>query len=243
MKKKLCLTILVAVFAAVLATSAAAESDRSGETAPPAASASESDIRTAEVGDILCFGAFEQDNDAANGKESIEWIVLEKEDDRLFVISKYALFAMGYHHENAVTTWETCTLRAWLNGEFLDEAFSAGEQARILTVAVPPAESPKYHTDPGNATEDKLFLISIADLNQYFPTDSDRECQPTAYACANGAQANESNGNCWWWLRSPGIAQNCAARVNCYGSLRNSGPPVSSYYSCVRPAMWIETGS
>ena len=147
---------------------------------------------------------------------------------------------MGYHERNTEVTWETCSLRAWLNGEFLNEAFSAEEQMRIHTVTVEPAESPKYHTDPGNATEDQIFLISIAELEQYFPTDADRECKPTAYAIAVGAETKETNGNCWWWLRSLGINRACAARVNCYGSLRNSGPPVSSYYSAVRPAMWIE---
>lgn len=192
------------------------------------------------VGDSFFFGHFEQDNDETNGKEEIQWLVLEKEDNRIFVISKYALFAQGYNEVNTNVSWETCTLRACLNSTFLDEAFSAEEQAQIPTVTVPPAESPKYRTDPGNATEDKVFLISIRDLEKYFPTDSDRECMPTAYALANGAKAKEVNGNCWWWLRSPGIAQNCAARVNCYGSLRNSGPPVSSDYSCVRPAMWID---
>ena len=43
------------------------------------------------IGEILSFGAYEQDNNTSNGKEEIEWIVLDKKDDRMLVISRYAL--------------------------------------------------------------------------------------------------------------------------------------------------------
>ena len=198
------------------------------------------DAQKLQAGDVYTFGRFEQDDDETNGPEAIEWLVLEKEDDRILVISRYALFAMACHDVNKKITWENCTLRAYLNGVFPDEAFSAEEQARILTVTVPPAESPKTHTAYGNETEDRVFLLSITDLDNYFPTDAERECRPTAYALAHGAKAKETNGNCWWWLRLPGAGSNLAPRVNCYGSLRAYGPPVTSDYSCVRPVMWID---
>ena len=198
------------------------------------------DAQKLQVGDLYVFGHFEQDDDETNGPEEIEWLVLKKEDDRILAISRYALFAMACHEINRKITWEDCTLRAHLNGAFLDEAFSAGEQERILTVTVPPAESPKTRQAVGNATEDKVFLLSITDLDEFFPTDAERECRPTAYALAHGAKAKETNGNCWWWLRLPGAGSNLAPRVNCYGSLRAYGPPVTSGYSCVRPALWID---
>ena len=36
-------------------------------------------------GDIVTFGAYEQDNDASNGKEPIEWIVLEELERYLII--------------------------------------------------------------------------------------------------------------------------------------------------------------
>ena len=34
------------------------------------------------MGDYVFFGTYEQDNDTANGKEGIEWLVLAKENNR-----------------------------------------------------------------------------------------------------------------------------------------------------------------
>ena len=193
-----------------------------------------------EVGSVLTLGAWEQDGDETNGPEPIEWLVLKTEPGRALVLSRYGLFAAGYHDVNVKVTWEDCALRATLNGAFFDAAFGGAERGRILTVTVPPAESIRSKRVLGSATEDRLFLLSIAELDELLPTDAERECRPTAWALAHGAQAKEANGNGWWWLRSPGGGSDFAPRINCYGSLR-AYTPVTSWYSCARPAMWIET--
>ena len=61
-------------------------------------------------------------------------------------------------------TWETCSLRKWLNDEFVNEAFSKKEQKYIPTVTVPAHKNPKYDTDPGKATKDKVFLLSAVEV-------------------------------------------------------------------------------
>lgn len=48
-------------------------------------------IKTANVGDIIVFGTYEQDNNISNGKENIKWLVLAKENNRVLVISDKAL--------------------------------------------------------------------------------------------------------------------------------------------------------
>ena len=48
-------------------------------------------IKTANVGDIIVVGTYEQDNNTSNGKELIEWLVLAKENNRVLVISDKAL--------------------------------------------------------------------------------------------------------------------------------------------------------
>ena len=196
-------------------------------------------IKRAEVGDTVYFGTYDQDNDTSNGKEKIEWQVLAKENNRVLVISKYALDCQPYNKEYKYVTWEYCTLRTWLNGTFLNSAFSEKEQAAIAQATVTADENPEYDTEPGNATTDKVFLLSIDEANKYFSSDSARQCKPTAYAAANGAYERDS-GNCWWWLRSPGSYQEYAADVYDGGYVGCYGRSVNYAFIAVRPALWID---
>ena len=200
-------------------------------------------LKIAKVGDYVAFGAYEQDNNTSNGKEDIEWLVLEVKDGKALVISKYALDRKPYNASYTDVTWETCTLRKWLNKEFINAAFSADEKAMIPTVTVPADKNPDYSTNPGNATQDQVFLLSIAEANKYCSSDSARRCEPTDYAVANGAWESDS-GNCWWWLRSPGYVQNFAAIVYDCGDVNF----YDYYYDsindiAVRPALWIDLNS
>ena len=77
-------------------------------------------LSRAKIGSHVVFGKYEQDDDASNGKEPIEWIVLAKEKDRALLISKYGLAAQQYNTEWTDETWETCSLRKWLNETFLN---------------------------------------------------------------------------------------------------------------------------
>ena len=43
------------------------------------------------VGSIIKYGYYEQDNDLSDGKEEIEWLVLNKTGNKVYVISKYVL--------------------------------------------------------------------------------------------------------------------------------------------------------
>ncbi len=196
-------------------------------------------LKIAKTGDYVFFGAYEQDNNTSNGKENIEWLVLEVKDGRALVISKYALDCKPYNTSKIDVTWETCSLRKWLNNDFLTAAFSADERAMIPTVTVSADKNPKYSTDPGNATQDQVFLLSIAEVNKYFGSDSARQCKPTDHAVANGAWESDS-GNCWWWLRSPGGTQNSAADVGNVGGVSESGYRVDGDSGAVRPALWID---
>ena len=193
-------------------------------------------IKSVNVGDIYKFGSYEQDNNKSNGQEEIEWVVLEKDVNKILVISKYALDSKPYNESDANVTWETCTLRKWLNSSFINAAFSADEKAMIPTVTVSADKNPKYNTNPGNATQDQVFLLSITDANKYFNADSARQCKPTDYAVANGAY--ESNGgNCYWWSRTLGFGQECAVSVDYYGIFQHGDLIYNS--NGIRPALWI----
>ena len=201
-------------------------------------------LKNPKVGDIVYFGAYEQDNNTSNGKELIEWLVLAKEKNRILVISDKALDFQTYNSSITSVTWETCTLRKWLNTDFVNDAFSDGEKAMIPTVTVSADNNPQYDTDPGNATKDKVFLLSIVEAEKYFTSDEARECVPTEYAISNGACTSDSytkggKATCWWWLRSPGYDQYDAAGVHVDGDVHELGLCVSGGGDAVRPAMWI----
>ena len=196
-------------------------------------------LRNINVGEYIMFGEYEQDNDISNGLEDIEWLVLDVKDDKALVISKYALDCMPYSTTSFDITWATCSIRVWLNKDFLNSYFSVDEQNMIPTVTVSADRNPKHDTNPGASTQDKIFLLSIKEVNEYFITDFAKQCEPTAYAVAHGAVQN-SNGNCWWWLRTPGESRSYASNVNYFGYVAEQGDSVDFEYNTVRPAMWVE---
>ena len=190
------------------------------------------------VGDYVEFGAYEQDNDTSNGKETIEWLVLAKEDGKALLISRCGLDCQQYNTEDAVVTWKTCTLRTWLNGTFMNSAFTIADQGLIATTTVSADANPIYNTYSGNDTNDKIFLLSINETNKYFNSNDERKCQPTAYAKEHVAWTNDA-GCCWWWLRSCGSSSLSAALVFSSGDVGSGGTSVSCTYVAVRPALWI----
>ena len=195
-------------------------------------------LRQAEVGSIVQFGIYEQDN----GKEPIEWVVLEKNGNALLVISKNALDCKPYNEERTDITWESSSLRTWLNSSFLHKAFSNKEIKHIASTDVKADRNPEYDTDAGRDTQDQVFLLSISEAEQYFSSDSERKCICTAYAKKQGAYSN-SNGPCWWWLRSPGYYGDYAARVLDGGSVYSFGVDVFADNTCIRPVLWINLNS
>ncbi|NLV34528.1 MAG: serine/threonine protein kinase, partial [Clostridiaceae bacterium] len=198
-------------------------------------------LKSSEVGSYIYFGEYEQDNNTSNNKESIEWQVLAKENNRFLVVSRYALDCKEYNETYKTVTWETCTLRTWLNGSFYDNAFSSSEKAMILSSTIANENNPEYGTAGGNKTTDRVFLLSISEAQKYFSSDYERRTEATAYAVKNGVWVYDSDSDCClWWLRSPGYSSNRAASVDRDGSVDYTGNYVLDVYRAVRPAMWID---
>ena len=196
-------------------------------------------IKSPRVGDYVNYGSYEQDNNTANGKEPIEWRVLDVKDGKALLISKYALDAKAYEESGKPITWETCTLRQWLNSDFLNEAFSDKEQSAIETATVNVSANREYYsTDPGNDTQDKVFLLSLDEAKEYITKYDDRACVPTDYAIGKGAET--TGGNCRWWLRTLSLhCQYAAFSVNYDGTFLDEY--VNHGDVSVRPAIWIDT--
>lgn len=193
-----------------------------------------------EIGSIFTYGSYEQDGFSSDGRELIEWVVLDKADGKALLLSNQAIDCVPYNNQNVGCTWATCSLRKWLNDTFYKKAFSTEEREWILKSRVAAHENPDSSTNPGMDTDDYIFLLSVNEVKQYLSNDSDRMCSPTEYAVTQGAFRNESLGTCWWWLRTPGNTSQDASSVNSDGTIDTDDGSVNSGKGCVRPAMWVQ---
>ncbi len=195
----------------------------------------------ASVGFSVYFGFYEQDNDTTNGKEKIEWKVIAQEKDKVLLLSEKNLDCIPYNLIDEIVTWESCSLRSWLNTEFFNTAFTVDEQDAILTSEIITNDNSMYKTKGGDAVRDKLFLLSIEEANRYFDSDAARITKNTSYAVEKNA-FNSTDGEGWWWLRSPGLSGNIASTINYSGAVDEYGNFVFSLGGCIRPAFWINQG-
>ena len=193
-----------------------------GQSAPAKAAVSLQNPTTNGNGvttwDCIYFGNYYQSNSST--KEPIKWQVLSVHGNDAFLLADQNLDAKPYNEEDTDVTWATCTLRTWLNGTFLNTAFTSAEQAAIKNTTVVNDDNPYYDTEGGENTTDKVYLLSIAEasntaygFNGEFNTRSEtRMAKNTVYAKERGAwtsTSTEYEGNGDWWLRSPGNSSAC----------------------------------
>lgn len=195
------------------------------------------------VGDLLTLGVYEQDNDPATAPEPIEWQVLAVEEGRALLISRYSLDSRQFNSEWTVSNWAECSLRAWLNEDFLQTAFTAGEQALILDTLVSTPANMSYKTPGGPDVTDRLFILSVEEARQYLKSGPARKAQATPWAVEQQIyvkQTGANTGNSPWWLRTIGQGSNTAVYVKEDGNILFKGIDVDYYSNGVRPAMWVD---
>lgn len=192
-----------------------------------------------EIGDIVTYGNYEQDGFYSNGEETIEWIVIARDrDNHALLLSRYCLDALPYNEDGGDVTWEDSSIRAWLNGEFLESAFGGDPNGFICTAECRTKDG-RSGTDGGENTTDRIFLLAVDEVTQYFPKESSRRAPVTEYAKEQGAEYDK-NGNGWWWLRTPGKTQDMAAGVHTAGGVNYDGRDVDRTDLCIRPALWLD---
>jgi hypothetical protein len=145
-------------------------------------------------------------------------------------------------------------IRAWLNGEFYNKAFTALQQELIqITNVDNSVYSTGYDTNPYvcDNTNDKIFLPSYREMvNTAYGFSSNGTASDTArrrltsdYSRATGAYMNTGTsyyGNGYWWLRSPNNNDSDDARyVSSNGNIINDNI-VSSTDGGVVPALVID---
>lgn len=173
-------------------------------------------LKGVQVGDVIKSGSYEQDGDILNGKEPIEWRVLEVEGDRAYVVSEKGLDAHVFNEDaDDGNDWSSSDLKAWLEEDFASQAFTDDEMNEI----------------DGTPT-----LLSDDEAYRYFYSDECRICMPTQQAVNNGVRKDDHSGACSWWLRSPDDDSFHAAGVTSDGGVGSGGICVDN---AVRPALWI----
>ena len=192
-----------------------------------------------KAGDVLAFGSYPQKTDGT--KTPIEWIVLGEEDGKVLLLSRQVLDVKKYHETHISVTWETCSLRAWLNGAFLEAAFSAEERSRLIETARETADNPSQGTLGGNSTRDTVFCLSAEEAERYFIGPVSGSASATPYAVSKSIYLDDENGTdaCWYWLRTPGSSQSNAARIDFDGSVNLRGAMVDYSKYGVRPAIVV----
>ena len=200
------------------------------------------------------FGASETDEDEERpplfvgswpqeSGEPIVWDVLAEEGNRKLLLSRKAVAKRPYHDADEPVSWETCSLRAWLNGDFFRAAFNDYEKQHILKIPVTADRNTYCNTDAGNSTDDHVFLLSLPEVNALLrrKLSAKRKCEAApadAPDADNDNKAADDTG-CVWWLRSPGSEKNEAACVNGDGQISNFGLPATTPTIAVRPCIWV----
>ncbi len=186
--------------------------------------------RPTTVGDTFKFGHYEQDNDTSNGKEGIQWEVLDcdKSNNRILVLSVKGLHTMKYHKNNNKTAWGDTSVRKWLNGTFL-KSFSSDEKDSIIKTNV-------------SGSNDYCFLLDANQVKKYLKEPY--RCKATKQAKAEGAYINSDYKTSSWLLRLD-VAENRIAWVGGAGKLytpngKNGENYMTSKDNVVRPAMWLK---
>ena len=202
--------------------------------------------RSAKKGELIEFGAFEQDGDAANGPEPIRWIVLDRIDERLLLLSRDSLDAAPYHRVPfEPVTWERSDLRRWMNSDFLATAFNEKEVCLVPTVEIPNTPQSATGTAAGPTTRDRVFALSETEASIYISDAVERASLGSAALSAavdDDDLPTDEEGRTDWWLRSPGTYDFTAQYVDREGVRHGSGAAADATYG-VRPALWLDTSA
>lgn len=174
---------------------------------------------TISVGDIISFGNYDQ--------MPIEWVVLERKDNTLILISKDILAFKPFHDKPGGSYWPKSSIRKWLNSDFFTSAFKNDEQKAIKTVN----HKSTIESDDGPRTlqsNDRVFLLDRSEAKRYFSLydylgniTSDYEYADVTVKFRDAAATYSANrSKSWhylsypWWLRTSVSWENFTSYIN-----------------------------
>jgi len=179
---------------------------------------------------------------------SCGWRVLDVQNDKMLIMSEQVIKRSAYNEQWLEVTWENCTLRNYLNGDFYNN-FSYADKKRIVEVKNKNSANPWFLSFGGNDTSDKVFLLSIEEVIKYFGDSGqlgnkilDNEAWIMDRYSSERIATDSEGEVCWWWLRSPGNGNYRAADAGGVdGHIRINGLGVNNNFGGVRPSLWINS--
>ena len=123
------------------------------------------------------FGRYPKDNEWQVAP--LEWLSIDEDDGSMLLITKDVIDCRPIDSMQHKTTWEDCELRSWLNGGFLDSAFTDEERALLLPCIVKTKHNRKKTYFE---TTDYAFILSREETEQLFDPLPLGEAQPTKVA-------------------------------------------------------------
>ena len=128
------------------------------------------------VGDTIKFGKYEQDGNSGNGKEDIEWIIVSKDGNSIFLLSNKVLDCHPYNVHGHDGAWDVSSVREWLNNDFYNTAFSSSDKKNIVL------SENKFEND--RISKDYVFLLSTSEASDL--SKRQRIPEVTQFAINNG---------------------------------------------------------
>ncbi|MBR6537955.1 MAG: hypothetical protein IKT67_12230 [Lachnospiraceae bacterium] len=204
----------------------------------------------------IIFGAYEQDGDYSNGKEPLEWLVLDRDSDRALLLSKYGIETLLWDKDKTLESWEVDDLYRMMNRTIYEAAFSAEERAALIKTNPMKNESVAYPNErllyPGYTflleTDDVLYGKSQDDT-PYFRTEEARITIPTAFAAQKGAWLDKNikftDVAVPWIVTVTGttdgdFSEVQFARVMPDGSISFEEEAIKEQHVLIRPAVWVD---
>lgn len=140
--------------------------------------------------------------------QEIEWLVLEKDDDSVRLITKECIDAISCRaktaYSNGAVSWGKSEIFKWLNDEFFVNSFTAIEKDIILT----------------NEENEFVSTLDEEEVIKYFPSSSERQAKAAPFII-DAHKTNlliDGQGNVGWWIKTDIIKRTCKA-VNCLGEV------------------------
>ncbi len=202
---------------------------------------------------VVQFGSYEQDNDKKNGKEPLEWVVLDIQDGKALLMS---VKIIDYVKNNMTEKmlWSKCKVRSWLSDTFYDTAFSKTEKKAIVVTQVHTEDNP-YYLRGGCDTKDRLFCLSMTEVMKYFnalnelgaavidlgdPLALAEMTEVTRLKAIKAGDINAFDTYVHWVLRDAGDTY-CMTMVYQSNTFKDASVMQGGCGSIgVRPVMWVE---
>lgn len=131
--------------------------------------------------DEIEYGKYYINENEYGKREKIKWIVIDKNDNSVLLLSKYALDVIAYDKKKENAKWEESELREFLNEKFYDNTFNDSEKKNII-----PIERSIKYNDEFETVKDRVSLLSISDIEKLKIKNSILESHGTKYAIYKG---------------------------------------------------------